>query len=145
MHWIIWLILTIAFVFVELSTAQLVSIWFAIGCIGAGVASLITDSANFTVEIITFIVVTAIALVATRPFVKKVTKTSPVATNADSLIGKTAIVTEEIDNIKATGAVTVHGTVWTARAETNEECPIEADKKVKVVRIDGVKLIVKEQ
>ncbi len=143
MHWIIWLILTIAFVAVELSTAQLVSIWFAIGCIGAGVASLITDSQNLTIEIIVFIVVTVIALLATRPFVKKVTKTSPIPTNADSLIGKTAVVTEEIDNIKATGAVTIQGAEWTARALENDACPIEKDKTVEIVKIDGVKLIVK--
>ena len=141
MHWIFWLILFIAFIIIELSTVQLVSIWFAIGCIGAGITSLITDNQNYVYELLTFAIVTGIALLATRPFVKKVTKVEPVPTNADSLIGKTAIVTEEIDNVKATGTVTVNGNVWTARVLSGKGV-IPEGANVKIIKIDGVKLIV---
>lgn len=140
MHWIFWLVLFIVFIAVELSTVQLVSIWFAIGAIGAGIASMISND-NILVELITFIAVTAIALVATRPFVKKVTHNTPVPTNADSLIGLTAIVCEKIDNVKACGAVTVKGATWTARSETDDIIPDGSE--VEIVKIDGVKLIVK--
>ena len=62
------------------------------------------------------------------------------ATNADSVIGKTAIVTESVDNIAAQGAVKVGGVVWTARSST--ERPIPAGTQVRVDRIEGVKLYV---
>ncbi len=143
MHWIIWLVLFVAFVAVELNTVQMVSIWFALGCIGAGIVSVITESQNFTYELIAFAVTTAITLIVTRPFVKKVTHTNPVPTNADALPGQTAVVTEEINNIKATGAVTVKGAVWTARTENDVTDTIPVDSVVEIIRIDGVKLIVK--
>lgn len=143
MHWIIWLVLFVAFAFVELNTVQMVSIWFALGCIGAGVVSVITESQNFTYELIAFAVTTALALIITRPFVKKVTHTEPTPTNADALPGQTAIVTEEINNVKATGAVTVKGAVWTARTETDTADTIPINSVVEIIKIDGVKLIVK--
>ena len=48
--------------------------------------------------------------------------------------------TEEIDNLKAQGQVTVAGVVWTARADGDEVVPRGA--KVRVLRIEGVKVIV---
>ncbi len=143
MHWIIWLVLFVAFVAVELNTVQMVSIWFALGCIGAGVVSVLTESQNFTYELIAFAITTAIALIVTRPFVKKVTHTDSIPTNADALPGQTAIVTEEINNIKATGAVTVKGAIWTARTESDITDVIPVDTLVEIIRIDGVKLIVR--
>lgn len=143
MHWIVWLVLFVAFVAVELNTIQMVSIWFALGCIGAGIVSVIIESQNFTYELIAFAVTTAIALIVTRPFVRKVTRTDPTPTNADALPGQTAIVTEEINNIKATGTVTVKGAVWTARTEQDITDTIPVDAVVEIIRIDGVKLIVK--
>ena len=62
------------------------------------------------------------------------------ATNADSVIGKIAIVTESVDNIAAQGAVKVGGVVWTARSTT--ERPIPTGTQVRVDRIEGVKLYV---
>lgn len=143
MHWIFWLVLFVIFVAIELNTVQLVSIWFALGCIGAGIVGVITENQNLTYELIAFSVTTAIALIATRPFVKKVTRTEPTPTNADALLGQTAVVTEEINNIKATGAVTVKGIVWTARTEADSTDVIPVDSVVEILRIDGVKLIVK--
>lgn len=143
MHWIIWLVLFVVFVAVELNTAQMVSIWFSIGCIGAGVVSVITESQNLTYELIAFAATTTVALILTRPFVKKVTRTEPTPTNADALPGQTAVVTEEIDNINAKGTVTVKGAVWTARTESDVTDIIPEGSVVEIVRIDGVKLIVK--
>ncbi len=145
MRWIIWLVLFIAFVVVELSTVQLVSIWFAIGCIGAGIANIVTDGQSFVVELITFVLLTTVSLLATRPFVRKVTHTGHVATNADSLIGATAVVSEKINNVLGTGAVTIKGAVWTARTEFDADGAIDVGENVEIIKIDGVKLIVKSK
>ena len=97
----------------ESLTAQLVSVWFVIGAVAALVSSL--AGAEFYVQIIVFIAVSVLMLLITRPLVKKklIVKSEP--TNADRCIGKTATVTEDIDNINATGQVKVDGQIWTAR------------------------------
>jgi membrane protein implicated in regulation of membrane protease activity len=61
-------------------------------------------------------------------------------TNADMMIGKEALVTEDIDNVEATGAVSVGGKVWTARSADGGR--IKSGAVVSVLRIEGVKLIV---
>ena len=63
-------------------------------------------------------------------------------TQADMLIGQECIVTELIDNVAGTGAVSVGGKVWTARTE-NEGVRLQEGDLAVVVRIEGVKLIVK--
>ena len=135
---IIWAAAIIAFGVLEAVTAQLVSIWFVIGAIGAFVAALF--DASITVQVIIFIAVTIVALIVTRPLVKKLTKNKTVPTNADMVIGQTGIVTEKIDNIAETGLVKAGGSVWTARSGDNTV--IETGERVTVLEIKGVKLIV---
>ena len=62
------------------------------------------------------------------------------ATNADSVLGQTARVTESIDNTVPTGAVYVGGMTWTARSESGQ--PIPRNAQVKIVRMEGVRLFV---
>ena len=72
---------------------------------------------------------------------RKFIKTKLVPTNSDRVIGETAVVTESIDNIQAKGSVKVQGQLWTARSENGEVIP--EGSQVTVIRIEGVKLIVK--
>lgn len=139
MVWI-WVALLAVFVVIEAATAQLLTIWFAIGSFAALVSSFFTDS--IVAQIIVFIIVSAIALAVTRPVVKKITKAKKQPTNADMYIGKQAVVTEDINNLESTGLVKVGGSVWTARSES-EGCTIPAGEHVTVVKIEGVKLIVR--
>ena len=64
------------------------------------------------------------------------------ATNADRILGGTAVVVEEINGHNSTGAVRIDGKVWSARCEERERI-IEKDAEVTVLRIEGVKVIVK--
>ena len=64
-----------------------------------------------------------------------------VPTNADRNIGRTAVVTEEINNLAATGAVKVDGLDWTARS-TDDNITIPKDSVVVIREIRGVKLLV---
>ena len=135
---IFWLILAIAMAVLEGVTVQLVSIWFAIGSLAACITSLVTD--NIIIQVSVFIVATAIALAVTRPLVKKIKSKQAPATNSDRYIGKTAVVISAIDNEKAQGMVKVDNQKWTARSASGE--PIEEGSSVKVIAIEGVKLIV---
>ena len=139
MVWI-WVALLALFIIIEATTAQLLTIWFAVGSFAALVSTFITD--NIIAQVIVFVVVSAIALVVTRPLVKKMTKATKQPTNADMYIGKEAIVTEDINNLEAKGLVKVGGSVWTARTEV-DNYTIPAGSHVTVIKIEGVKLIVR--
>lgn len=135
---IFWLILMIGMVVLELSTAQMVSIWFAIGALGALIATYL--GAEIWLQIIIFLVVSGIALVATRPFVKKLTAGKKVPTNADRYVGRKGMVTATVDNQQGVGLVKIEGSVWSARSVSGEVLP--AGEQVVVERIEGVKLMV---
>lgn len=135
---IFWVILLVVFVVVEAITAQLTTIWFAAGAAAAIVAEML--GAEQWLQWVIFAVVSAIAVVATRPLVKKITAKRMEPTNADRCIGMTAIVTEEIDNVAGKGTAKVGGTAWTARSQNGEV--IAQGSKVTVTAIEGVKIIV---
>ena len=95
-------------------------------------------------QVAAFAVVSVILLVVTRPLAKKYLNSRTVKTNADSLVGRTCLVTQDIDNLRAEGQVTVMGQVWTARSDSDER-KIPKDTRVKVKAISGVKLIVEPE
>ncbi len=134
-----WIVALVVLIIVEAVTAQMVTIWFAAGAVGAIVAERL--GAEVWLQWVVFVAVSAVALIATRPLVKKLTKTKVQPTNADRCIGQTAIVTEEINNVEGKGQVHVNGVTWTARSL--DGTVFKKDERVTVERIDGVKLIVK--
>lgn len=135
---IVWLVLLIVFVIVEAVTVQLVSAWFAVGALAGLIAYFC--GANLTIQFVVFLAVSIICFIFTRPLVKKFTATKIQPTNADSCIGKEAVVLEAINNIEATGQVKVNGNVWSARSE--DSSIISAGDIVIIRKIEGVKLIV---
>ena len=88
-----------------------------------------------------FVAVSVVALLATKPLVKKYLRPRIQATNADRCVGRTGVVLEDIDNLAATGQVRVCGSVWSARS--TDGAPIAAGTTVVVDRIEGVKLMVR--
>lgn len=137
---IFWVVLLIVLIVVEAVTAQMVTIWFAAGAVAAMVAELL--NAQVWLQWVVFVAVSVIALIATRPLVRKLTKTRVQPTNADRCIGQVAVVTEGIDNVAAKGQVSINGTVWTARS--SDGTVISKDEKVIIEKIEGVKVIVKK-
>lgn len=134
----LWLIVMVLFLVVEAATVGLVCIWFAVGALSALIAALL--GAEIWLQIVLFLVVSAVALYFTRPLAKKYVNAKVEPTNADMVIGKECRVTEAIDNIAGTGAVYVDGKTWTARSESDEVIP--EGTLVTAKSIDGVKLIV---
>ena len=86
-------------------------------------------------------VISLILLFFTRPIAVKYFNKDRVKTNVESMVGRQAIVTDEIDNLKAAGQVTVNGQEWTARS-WDEKVKIPVGEVVTVRAINGVKLIV---
>lgn len=138
----VWLILMIVFLIVEGMAPGLVSIWFALGALAALIASLL--GAQFWLQVVWFIAVSALALAVTRPLARKYVNSKTQATNADMLIGQECIVSETIDQLAQTGAVSVGGKVWTARCAEPGEI-IEKNSVAVIEKIEGVKLIVRKK
>ena len=89
-----------------------------------------------------FIVVSVVLLLCTRPALIRLMEKRKLKTNVETIPGKTAIVAEKIDNLNSTGSVEINGLSWTARSENNDEI-ISVGSTVEVLRVEGVKVIVK--
>ena len=139
---IFWLVLLIVLVLIEIATLGLTTIWFAGGSLAALIAAAF--GAPLYLQITLFIAVSAVLLFFTRPLAMKYFNGSRVKTNAESLIGRRAVVKEEIDNLKASGLVSVRGQDWTARS-VRDDAVIPKGSVVDIRAISGVKLIVEER
>ena len=139
---IIWLVLLILFIGIEATTLGLTSIWFA----GGALVAMIVAALNGPVwlQIIVFLIVALILLFFTRPVAVKYFNKERVKTNVESIVGKQAIVTGDINNLLGTGTVTVSGQEWTARS-CEEGITIPKDTIVIVEAVSGVKLMVRER
>lgn len=135
---IVWLVVMIACIVLELSTVSLTCIWFGLGALAALLASLF--HAPVWLQVVWFFVVSILALIGTRPLVKKYINNKTQPTNADMVIGQTCVVLEPISNLSETGAVKVGGKIWTARS--TDGTVFAPGERVVAVRIEGVKLIV---
>ncbi|MCI6043506.1 NfeD family protein [bacterium] len=142
MEAICWLAIVIVLLVIEIATLGLTTIWFAGGALVACVAALL--HANIWVQIVLFLVVSVLLLFFTRPLAIRYMNKDRMKTNVDSMVGKEAVVTESIDNLKAQGVVQVNGLEWTARSEESQEV-IPKGAIVEVGRVDGVKLIVRKK
>ena len=139
MVWV-WIAVMAVTLIVELSTPILVSIWFSLGAlvaVGAAWAGM-----SITAQILVFVFVAVATLALARPLAKRWLDPHIVPTNADRLIGTCCKVTESIDNDDHVGAVYADGKTWTARSENGTS--ISVGETVEILRIEGVKLIVRE-
>ena len=133
-----WLLALILFSVIEGVTVGLTSIWFAVGSLGALIADML--GAHIFLQVLVFLVLSAVALALVRPIAVRLLKPRHDPTNADRVIGQTALVTEDIDNVEGKGLVVIAGQVWSARSEHSVSIP--AGTQVRVLRIEGVKVYV---
>lgn len=136
-----WLVICGVLIVMEMSTVSLTTIWFA----GGAFIAFIVQKLGFglTGQLLVFAIVSLVLLIFTRPLVKKHLNTRTTRTNVEAMEGKTGIVTETISNLKDTGLVRVSGQIWTARSHDDGE-EIEKGVQIQVLRVSGVKLIVKK-
>ena len=134
----IWLIVLVVLIAGEAATVGLTFIWFAIGALGALITAWLGGA--IWLRAVVFLALSALALVLVRPLATQFLKTSRTPTNADRVIGRTALVTETIDNVEGKGQVNISGQVWSARSQSDVVIPVGTE--VKVLRIEGVKVFV---
>ena len=141
MYILFWLIAMIVFIVGEMITVGLTSIWFAAGALVALIIAAFGGVIVF--QILAFLLVSGILLWMTRPWAKRFINSKVQKTNVERVVGERACVTERVSNLDQTGRAVVLGQDWSVRAENDGEI-IEAGTLIEVVRVSGVKLIVKK-
>ena len=139
---VIWVIVFLVLMVLELISMGLTTIWFAGGAVVALVLSAF--DVPIAVQVIVFLAVSTLLLYFTRPIAQKYFNKNRVNTNVESMPGQIGIVTADIDNIAATGTVSLNGMDWTARSR-EPEGTIAKGTKVRVLEVQGVKLIVEPE
>lgn len=136
---IFWIALILILVAIEIGTVGLTAIWFAGGALAGLIAQL--AGLNSYVQVILFIIVSAVLLCFTRPWALKYFKPRLVKTNYETVVGEKVCLIENVDNRKGTGTAVYKGQEWTARAYEDGKV-YEAGMIVQVKEIRGVTLYV---
>lgn len=137
----IWLGILAVLLLIEAITAGLTTIWFAGGALVAAITAYC--GGGIVLQLALFLAVSLILLIFTRPVAVRYMNHNVEKTNAESLLGKKAIVIESIDNLAQTGHVKIRDIEWMART-SDDSVKIPENAVVEIEEIHGVKLIVKE-
>lgn len=134
----LWIIISVVALVIDITTSAFLFVWFTVGGIGAIIALIL--GASGTLQIITFIAVTAVSMAIGYPLVRRTLKgtVSKTSTMEESYIGRRITVDEDIVE-KA--SVKIDGIYWTVK---NEGTPIKKGDRVKVTGIEGNKIIVRK-
>lgn len=133
-----WLGVIIFLTILELATVNLVSVWFIASAIVSLILSFFIESE--IIQFGVFVILGTLLLLLTRKKLVKLLKVKDVKTNADMVLGSSAIVTEDISKNQI-GEVKCLGKTWSAVSNKT----IKKGSEVKVIKIDGVKLHVEEE
>ena len=135
-----WLGMVIVFTVIEIFTAGLTTIWFAIGSIPMIFLSFLPIP--FLYQVLIMLVISIVLLIFTRPFFVKKLNANKEKTNVDALIGKTALVTKKITKFEK-GEVKIDGKIWTAKSVSDED--LEEGTECLLQSIEGVTAIVSKK
>ena len=136
---VFWVLLAAALVIIEISTTQLIGIWFAVGALFAAFAAF--AGAPLAIQLVAFLVTSVVAFWVGRPLLLEKFTPKHMETNTERMIGLTGVVLEEIDNLAQVGRIEASGLSWAARSE--DEAPIAVGARVLTLRLEGVTLIVR--
>ena len=133
-----WFVMVLVLSFIELITVSLVTVWFVASAIVAWILSFF--GVSFAVQFAVFVVLGIILLITTRKQLTNWLNKTKHKTNLDRVLEMTGVVTKKIPK-NDVGEVKVDGKRWTAVSDS----VIEEGKVVKILRIEGVKLVVEEE
>ena len=135
-----WLSMVIIFTVIEVFTAGLTTIWFAIGSVPMIFLSYLPIP--FLYQVLLMLVISIVLLIFTRPFAVKKLNANKEKTNVEALIGKSALVTKKITKFEK-GEVKIDGKIWTAKSISDED--LEEGTECLLQNIEGVTAIVSKK
>lgn len=139
--WVLWIGLAVVLFIVELTTTDLVAVWFALASLVLAIVTAIFDKLPVVWQVVIFVALSALLVILTRRFVRKLLqRRKDQETNLELVVNHTAMVVEDIDNDREAGAIKINGLIWSARSADGEKIGKEA--LVTVCEIKGNKAIV---
>lgn len=136
----IWILIAVLFAAGEVASLSFFLAPFAVGALLGAVADL--AGLPTVGAVLVFLVSSGLLLGFVRPIASRHRYTAPqIRTGTAALVGKTALVTKQVDD--RAGAVKLDGEVWTARAYVEGDV-IEVGHKVHVVEIRGATALVSD-
>jgi membrane protein implicated in regulation of membrane protease activity len=135
----IWLGITVALGLAEAAAPALVCLWFCIGAAVAFIASFFAT--DLLVQVIVFVVCSALGLAALRPFMKRSSesKEADAVTNSDEYVGRTVTVVQRVPQ-GGRGRVKLADVSWIARTADGSGLPSGA--RARVVAVESTVLVV---
>ena len=137
--WQVWLLASGVFFIIEIFTVGFLIFWLGIASLFAMIVSFFTS--NIIIQTSVFVIFSGLLIFATRPLIKKFDKNDTVPTNVYSIIGKKAVVIEDINWANGTGQIKLQGEVWSAKTTDNINIP--KGSEVEIEKIEGVKAFVR--
>lgn len=135
-----WIVFGVILMIIEIFTPTFFIFWFGLGSLAAAVVAYFHE--NTLLELVTFIVVSAVFVLSTRKLAKKISGEQVRSINIDEIIGKEAIVIEKVDNKAATGVIKVSGDMWRA-VSLDDDMVFEKGDRVTIEKIEGAHAVVK--
>lgn len=138
MAWVAWLIAAFVLGVAEYFTLTLA---FGLLAVAAMVAAVVAGLGGAVLlQVLAFAIAAAIGLLIVRPIARRqMTRTPLVREGSDALVGKKAVVIEEVTDTQ--GLIKLAGEVWSARV-LDENHKIPPGKLVDVMEIEGATAIV---
>ena len=133
----VWAAVIVGALLVEGVTLALVAVWMIPGALAALIMSLCSLPVPW--QMVAFVSITLVTMILGFKIRRKKTKT-----NVDSVIGKTVLITEEVNNIEGKGAGKVGGLIWSVRTRDAAESLVPGDL-AEVLSVEGVKLICRKK
>jgi membrane protein implicated in regulation of membrane protease activity len=140
--WWVFVVLGIVLMILEIITPGFIIMWFGVSFIIAAIPAYF--HAPFAVVLSTFtLALLLLSVFVRRIFVGKFSGKNRTDTNTAALIGEQGVITETVDGVHATGKVRVHSEIWSALSDTGAIIPV--GMQVRVLRVEGVKLVVEQR
>lgn len=139
--WGIWMLVAVAFATAELLTVSFFALLFSFGAVVAAVVALFIP--HMPTQALVFLAASIVFFWYLRPVLVKLYGKDALRTNVDRIAGMSGVVIQAIDNVHGKGQAKVEGEIWTARSADGE--PIAKGERIEVVRVQGVKVIVKRK
>lgn len=140
--WTAWLIFAGGCFLLEILTEGFLVFWLGVGGLCSMALSFLFPHAYFA-QVLTLVIVSIVLILSTRKLTNKFQKKDETPRNVYTILGKKALVSETIDNLKGKGRIKIDGDMWSARNEDDDEI-IEKGSTVEIIRIDGVKAMVRK-
>lgn len=140
--WWVWIVAGLVVIMGEFFTPDFYLSCLGVGAVIAGLCGL--GGLNIFWQIGAFIVISVGLLPFARKLAKWIKQRTPEGVGSERYMGRTAVVTQDINNLKNTGKVRIEGDEWRAEADDEDEV-IPPNEKVVVVSVRGTKLVVRRR